>query len=150
MFAVDYDYSLRLETSVYLLVCLISAHIADGILQHGVLLVEVVHGFLALGEVVHRTLEEEAQETLYAVTAGAGSKVAEQTQVEKQWSSEDGVAAEEVYLYLHGVTHPSENVDVVPSFLIVVAWRIVVYAHLVIIVGVEIRLFLRFEDCLES
>ena len=35
--------------SVYLFVGLISAHLADGVLQHRVLLVEVVHGLLALG-----------------------------------------------------------------------------------------------------
>ena len=51
---------------------LVTAHLADGILQHGVLLIEMVNSFLTLGVVVHRTLQEEAQEALRTVTTGAG------------------------------------------------------------------------------
>ncbi len=61
------------------LISLITAHLTDGVLQHGVLLVEVVHSLFALGVVVHWRLEEEAQEALGAVTAGTGSKVAQQS-----------------------------------------------------------------------
>ena len=44
---------------VDLFVRLVAAHLADGVLEHRVLLVEVVDGLLALGVVVHGRLEEE-------------------------------------------------------------------------------------------
>ena len=71
------------------LISLVTAHLADGVLQHRVLLVEVVHSLLALGVVVHWRLEEEAQEALGAVTASTRCKVAQQSEVEQQWSSKD-------------------------------------------------------------
>ena len=44
---------------VDLFVSLVAAHLSDGILQHGVLLVEVVDGLLALRIVMLGRLEEE-------------------------------------------------------------------------------------------
>ena len=118
---------------IYFLISLIASHFADSILQHGVLLEEVVDRFLALGVVVHRSLEEEREETLDTTTACTGSEVAEQAEVEQQRCGKDGVAAEEVNLNLHGVVHPTEDVNGIPSLLVVVAWRIVVDAHLVVV-----------------
>ena len=103
------------------LVSLIAAHLADGVLEHYILLEEVVDGNFTLGVVVHRALEEEAEETLDAMTAGAGSEVAQKHEVEAKGCCEDRVAAEEVDLDLHGIAHPTEDVDVVPSLLAVVA-----------------------------
>ena len=120
------------------LVNLVAAHLADGILQHGVLLIEVVYGFLALGVIVHGRLEEETQEALYAVAAGTGGQIAKQAEVKTQRGSEDRVAAQEIDLDLHGIAHPSEDVDVVPTFFVVVAWGIIVDANLMIILGVLI------------
>ena len=71
------------------LVSLVAAHLADGVLEHDILLEEVVHWHLTLGVVVHRALEEEAEEALYAVTAGTGGEVAQQYEVETQGSSKD-------------------------------------------------------------
>lgn len=119
-------------------ISLVTAHLADGVLQHGVLLVEVVHSLFTLSVIVHWRLEEEAQEALGAVTAGTGCKVAQQAEVEQQWSGKDGVAAQEVDLDLHWITHPAEDVDVVPTLLVVVARRIIVDANLVIILSVLI------------
>ena len=110
----------------------------------------MVNRHFALGVVVHRALEEEAQEALDAVTAGASSEVAEQHEVEAQGSSEDRVAAQEVDLDLHGVSHPAEDIDVVPTFLVVVARGVVVDAHLVEVVGVEVGLLFGNEDRLEG
>ena len=114
-------YSLKILVDFF--VSLVATHLADSILQHSVLLIEVVYRLLALSVVVHRSLEEEAQEALYAVASGTSSEVAQQCEVEQQRSSEDRVAAEEVNLDLHRVAHPSEDVDVVPSLLVVVAMR---------------------------
>ena len=67
----------------------IAAHFADGVLKHHVLLEEVVDGHLALCVVMHRALEEEAQEALYAMASGACCEVAEQHEVEAEGSCED-------------------------------------------------------------
>ena len=69
---------------------------------------------------MHRALEVEREESLYAITSGTCSEVAEQTEVEQQRSCKDGVAAEEVDLDLHWVAHPTEDVDVVPCLFVVV------------------------------
>lgn len=42
---------------IHFLVCLITAHLSDGVLQHGVLLEEVMHGQMLI--VVHRALQVE-------------------------------------------------------------------------------------------
>ncbi len=76
-----------------LLVGLVTAHLADGVLEHYILLEQVVNGDFVLGVVVHRALEEEAQEALSAIAACAVSEVHEQTQVEAQGSCQDRVAA---------------------------------------------------------
>ena len=55
-----------LHSLVNLLVRLVAAHFADGVLEHGVLLEEVVDGFLARGVVVHGGFEEEGEEALCA------------------------------------------------------------------------------------
>ena len=93
---------------------------------------------------------------LYGLTNWC-SKVAQQAEVEQQWSSKDRVAAEEVDLDLHRITHPSEDVDVVPSLLVVVARWIIVDANLMIILGVlivavavEVWLLFWLQDCLQG
>ena len=70
-------------------VCFVAAHFADCVLEHGVLLEEVVDGHFAFGVVVHRALEEEAQEALYAVTACTCGKVAEKHEVKAKRSGKD-------------------------------------------------------------
>ena len=57
------------------LISLITAHFAESVLEHYVLLEQVVYRHLALSVVVHRALEEEAQEALSAVATLAGSEV---------------------------------------------------------------------------
>src|SRR5207247_378594 len=59
---------------------------------------------------------------------------------------EDGIAAQEVDLDLHRIAEPSEDVDVVPSFLVVAAGRIVVDPHLVEHVAVQLGILVRLED----
>jgi hypothetical protein len=58
---------LRTEiSSVNFLVGFVTAHLADSVLKHCVLLEEVVNGFLALSVVMHGGFEEEGKETLNA------------------------------------------------------------------------------------
>ena len=74
---------------VYEFVGLVAAHFTDGVLEHCVLLEEVVYGHFVYSVVVHRALEEEAQEALYAVAAVAGGKVAQEHQVKAEGSGKD-------------------------------------------------------------
>ena len=55
---------------------------------------------LALGIIMHRRLEEETQETLDTITASTGSQIAQQGEVEQQWSCQDRVTTEEINLDL--------------------------------------------------
>ena len=75
--------------SVNRLVCMIAAHLADGVFQHYVLLEEVVYGHLVFCIVVHGALEEEAQEALYAITSATCGEVAEEHEVKAEGSCED-------------------------------------------------------------
>ena len=59
----------------------ITSNFSYCIFQHRVLLVKVVDGLLTLGVVVHRTLQEEAQEALDAVAPVARCQVHKQTKV---------------------------------------------------------------------
>ena len=134
-------------------VSLVTAHFADSVLQHCVLLEEVVYGYFVLGVIVHRALEEEAQEALDAVAAVACCEVAQKYEVEAKGCGEDRVAAEEVDFNLHGIAHPAENVDVVPSLLVVIAGGIVVDTYFVIVlcifvvaVCVEVGLLFGHKD----
>ena len=96
----------------------------------------MVDSLFSLSVVVHRSLEEEAEEALYAVASCPSSEVAQQAEVETERRCEDRVAAEEVDLDLHWVAHPSEDVNIVPTLLVVVARRIIVDAHLVVVLSV--------------
>ena len=114
----------------------VTAHFADSVFEHNVLLEEVVNRHFVLGVVVHRALKEEAEEALSTVASGTSCEVAEEHEVEAERRCEDRVAAEEVNLYLHRVAHPAEDVDVVPAFFVVVARGIVVDADFVEVVSV--------------
>ena len=121
-----------------------SDHIAQRLLNHSPLLEEVMYGLMF--EVVHRALAEEWQPSLDAAHTCTHSQVTEQYQVERDRSSEDRVTAKEVYLDFHRVTHPAEDVDIVPCFFIVLAGRIVIDAYLMIYVSIQVREFFGFED----
>ena len=114
------------------------------------LLEQVVNGHLVNGIVVLWALEEEAQEALSAVASCTVGEVHEQAQVKTQRCCEDRVAAQEVDLDLHGIAHPAKDVDVVPTLFVVVAGRIVVDAHFVEDVAVEVGLVFGNENRLEG
>ncbi len=74
---------------INLLVSLVAAHLADGILEHHILLEEVVDGHLIFSVVMLRALEEEAQEALCAVAACTLGKVAQKHEVKAEGGSQD-------------------------------------------------------------
>ena len=131
-------------------VSLITAHYADSVFEHYILLEKVIHRNLVLCVIMHRALEEEAEESLDTIASCSLSYIAKKHEVETERSCKDRVAAEEVDLDLHGIAHPTEDVDVVPAFLVVVARGIIIYSYLVEIILVKVGLFFRHEDTFES
>ena len=101
-------------------------------------------------EIVHRALAEEREPRLDPTHASPCGQIAEEHQIEGYGCSQNGVAAEEVHLDLHRIAHPTEEVDVVPCLLIVLAGRIVVDAHLVIDVLIKIGLLVGVKDTFDD
>src|SRR6201992_1089093 len=97
----------------------------------------------------HRRLEVEGEPFLRALHPAALREIEKERQVEDDGRGEYGVAAEEVYLDLHRVAEPAEDVYVVPSLLVVAARRVVVDADDVREVLVELRVDFRLEDVFE-
>jgi len=83
---------------------------------------------------------------LDAAEPGALRQVGEQDEVECERRREDRVATEEVDLDLHRIPEPAEDVDVVPTFFVVSARRVVVDAHLVEDVAVQLGILLGLQD----
>ncbi len=126
-------------------------NVAEGVFELHGLDEEVVLGVDAGGGV--GVFEVEAEPLLDAQIAqagGAGCEVHEEAEVQGERRGEDGVAAEEVDLKLHRVAEPAEDVDVVPTFLVVAAGRVVVDADLVIEVLVEVGVEFGLEDVFED
>src|SRR5258706_1104983 len=68
---------------------------------------------------MHWTLKVKAQPFLDATHATSLCKVEKENKIQDDGGSKNAVTAQEVDLDLHGITQPSINVDVVPSFFIV-------------------------------
>ncbi len=98
-------------------------------------------------------LEVEAEPLLDAEAAQAGragSEIHEEDEIEGEWCGQDGVAAEEVYLDLHRIAEPAEDIDVIPTFFIITTWRVIVNANLVVDVLVEVGVKLGLEDVFQN
>src|SRR6185437_7370236 len=80
---------------------------------------------------------------------GALGKIHQQDQIERDGCGEDGVAAEKIDLDLHRIAKPAEDVDVIPTFFIITAWRVIVNANLVINVAVQFGVQLRLQDVIQ-
>src|SRR5215213_2639312 len=74
----------------------------------------------------HRALEIEREPLLDSAHACSLGEIQEERQVQDYGGGQDGVAGQEVYLYLHGIATPAEDVYVVPALLSVAAGRVVV------------------------
>src|SRR3981081_2351036 len=73
---------------------------------------------------VHRRLEVEREPLLDALHLGPLRQIEEERDVEHERRRKNAVAAQEVDLQLHRIAEPSEDVDVVPAFLVVAARRV--------------------------
>ena len=123
-------------------------HIAQRLFNHSPLLEQVMYRLMF--EIMHRALAEERQPSLDATHACTQGQIAEQHQVKRDRSSQDRVTAKEVYLDFHRITHPAEDVDVIPCFFVVLTGRLVVDTYLMIYVSVQVREFFGFEDVVDD
>src|SRR5262245_25671213 len=100
----------------------------------------------------HRRLEVKAQPLLNTDTLQLRrtvGKIEEEDQIEHDRRSENGISAEEIHLDLHRIVEPPEDVDVIPTFLVIAAWRVVVDPNLVEDVAVQLRIKLGLQNVLE-
>ena len=91
----------------------------------------------------HRT-HGAPEEVLARATAFFGARLTPVEELPRR--RQDRVAAEEVELDLHRVAEPTDDVDVVPAFLVVAARRVVVDADDVADVPVEVGIQLRLRS----
>ena len=122
-------------------------HPAQRVLQLGELHEQVVFRVEARGNL--RALVIERQPFLDAAEARALGEVHEEHEVEGERGGKDAVSTEEVDLDLHRIAEPTEDVDVVPAFLVVTTRRVVVDSHLVEHVAVQLGELLRLKDVFE-
>src|SRR5262249_5239666 len=129
---------------------LLTFQVPQGILQFHQLNKEIVLGVEPRYR--HGRLEIEAEPFLNPDALqlrAALRQVEKQHQVEHDGSGQDRIAAKEVDLDLHGIAEPSKDVDVVPALFVVAARRIVVDAHLVKHVPVELGIQTGLQNVLE-
>src|SRR5258708_3077834 len=101
----------------------------------------------------HRRLEVEAQPFLNPETAQlwrALREIEEEHEVEYDRRRQNRVAAEEVHLDLHRIAEPSEDIDVVPTLLIIAARRVIVDANFVKDIAVKLRIQSRLQNVLQG
>ena len=126
---------------------LLTLQVPQGVLELHELDEEVVFGIEFRRAL--RALEVEGKPLLNPMHVGALGQVQEQGQVQAEGSRQDAVAAEKVQLDLHGISQPPEDIHVVPSLLVVSTRRVVVDAHLVVIVPVEFRVEAGLQDLIQ-
>jgi len=86
-----------------------------------------------------RVCEIEREPVLRAAQAGPGRQVGEENKIERERRRQDRVAAEEIDLDLHRLAEPADEIDVVPGLFVVPAWRVVIDAHAVDQIAVQVR-----------
>src|SRR5436190_1499834 len=96
-----------------------------------------------------RALEIERQPLLYSTHTRTLGQVKEQCQVKYDGGRQDRVFAEEIDLDLHGISKPSEDIDIVPALLVITMGRIIVDPDLVIQFSIQFRIDIRLQDVFE-
>ena len=94
---------------------LLTAKPTKGVLQLPVLDEEIVLRIQPLSGLW--TLEIEGEPLLDPGKSRSRSQIQKERKVKYDGSSQNGIAAKEVELDLHGVAHPPDDIDVVPSLL---------------------------------
>src|SRR5690348_3250089 len=129
----------------------LASQVAQSILELDELDEQVVLG-VEIGS-AHRTLEVEGEPLLDSLArhfrAPLG-KVHKQDEVKNNGGGQNRIAAQEVNFDLHGIAHPSEDVEIVPPLFVVSARRVIIDSHFVIEALVELRIDLRLEDIFQN
>src|SRR5215217_2443888 len=93
----------------------------------------------------HRALEVKREPLLHAAHPRSLRKVQKQGEVEDYGSGQDRIAGQKVYLDLHRVAQPAEDVYAIPALLGVATRRVVVDLNEVRDVPIELGVLLRLE-----
>src|SRR2546421_10694994 len=96
-----------------------------------------------------RRLEVEGEPLLHAFHSGSLCQVEEEREVEDDGRGQDGIAAEEIYLDLHRIAEPAEDVYVVPALFVVSARRIIIDANDVREILVKLWIDFRLKNVFE-
>lgn len=121
------------------LIGLITTHFTNSIFQNSILLEEMIDRNFVFSIIMHRTLQEETQETLDTKTSCTCSQVTQQYKVQAQRSSKNRITAKEINLNLHWIPHPSEDINIIPTFFIIITRRIVIDTYFMIVVCIQVR-----------
>src|SRR5574337_562671 len=76
-------------------------------------------------------------------------QIEEQHQIQHNRRRQNRIAAQKIHFDLHRVAQPAKNVDVVPALFVVAARRVVVDAHLVVNLAVQIGIQVRLQNIFE-
>src|SRR5215813_4596358 len=93
-----------------------------------------------------RRFEVERKPLLNSTHSATLSKIKEQCEIENDRRRQDRITTKEINLYLHRITQPAEDIDVVPTFLIVAAWRVIVDSDHMGKVFIKVRVNLWLKD----
>src|SRR5262245_51452067 len=99
---------------------------------------------------MHRALEVKAQPFLNPSHSATLRQIQKQNEIQNNRGGQNTVAAQEINLDLHGITEPSVDVDVVPTFLIIPARRIVMDPHFMREILIKVWIELRLEDLIQN
>src|SRR5256885_17165521 len=97
----------------------------------------------------HGRLKVKAYPFLDANVLQFGSslrQVEEQDQIENDRRRQNRVTAEKIDLDLHGIAEPAEDIDIVPTFFVITAWRIIINADLVENIAVQLGVKPRLQN----
>src|SRR5262249_54306687 len=100
----------------------------------------------------HRRLEVEAEPLLDSQSLqllAALGQVQEKHQVEHDGRCQNGITTEEIDLDLHGVAQTAKDVDVVPALFVIATRRVIVNAHFVVDVLVELGIKFALQDTIQ-
>src|SRR6476646_1826868 len=124
--------------------------VSQGVLEFHQLDEQVVLGIEPRSS--HGRLEVKAQPLLYSQAAQlrtALGQVQEQHQIQHERGCQNRVAAKEIHFDLHGISQPSEDIDVIPTLFVISTRRVVVDADFVGELSVQFRVEFGLQNVLQ-
>src|SRR5205823_3579667 len=96
-----------------------------------------------------RRFEVEGEPFLHAFHLDALREVEEEREVEDDGRGQDRIAAQEIYLDLHRIAEPAEDVYVVPALFVVSTRRVIIDANNVREIFVKLWIDFRLKNVFE-